>query len=232
MEIRDPVKKIDMKECSFWFLNEQIPLEDYEGTVVIEGDLSGIAETSFAGKLYVKGNLIMSGSLSAEEIEVEGNLEISDGFAGITATSIVVKGNIVVGGDLELSGDLTCKSLTAKDTESICIDGNLQCENISCMDIEIGGDVKATTIDARSITCQGDLICQDIKVFKSVDVFNDLDCKMIYGDMQIKDHECDPDITVHGDMEVDLFLKAKTISVDGSFNVGEEIHCGKIRIGF
>ena len=230
MKCRKPIIEIEMAEYSFFFLKENIS-EGFEGTVVVKGDLSGVADISFDGKLYVEGNLTMCGSLSAEEIEVEGNLEILDGDASITAETIVVKGDFVVGGDLQICGKLNCKSLKANDSESILIDGDVQTKEIVCMDIEVGGDLVATTIDARSVTCQGSLDCDELKAFKSVDVFDNLSCKMIYGDTQIKDHECDPEITVHGDMEVELFAKAKTIYVDGSFNVGEELNSGTIRIG-
>lgn len=77
----------------------------HEGEYLADGSLH-IKNNAKFDKLVVKGDLIVDGTICAEEVDVEGNLVVKK---SISTTNLRVGGNLKVNGKVCLEGDLHVK---------------------------------------------------------------------------------------------------------------------------
>lgn len=81
---------------------------NYEGDLVIYGNIKLKADVEFKGGIFVMGNILINGSVEAEIICASGYIEADD----IRAQDVICDGPILCE-NIIVAGDLKCKTIEA-----------------------------------------------------------------------------------------------------------------------
>ncbi len=104
----------------------------HEGEYLAEGDLH-IKNNAKVGKLVVKGNLIVDGSISAEEVEVQGDFVAEKNVAIMNlhvGGNLKVNGKVCIDGDMYVNGDCEIASFAPRYS-NVYIGGKFKTEVMS-----------------------------------------------------------------------------------------------------
>lgn len=107
---------------------------DYEGDIVIHGNLCLKMDVSFKGGLWVEGNISIEGNIEAEYIYAAGYMEADEIRVGdLQCNGLIMCTSIIS------AGDLNCKII---DSSSICVAGDFICSKAGCLhgdEFKVGG---------------------------------------------------------------------------------------------
>lgn len=211
--------------------------ENFNGDVIIHGDLCGEGDINLKGNLWVFG-----------KIEIEGDIEVEFIYArGITCNTLKAINVENFGEDMQcceiiVAGDL--KSISTFDIErfpvggsidceeNIAIMGNLLCKNLSGMDVDVKEDLCVyENIVAGDLKVKGNLICRENIMVEDLVVSNNIYCGNNINseqDIFVKHDVLCKDI-VAIDISVDGDLFSEDISAR-DLKIGGLLQCRKIEV--
>lgn len=129
---------------------------DFEGDLVVEGNLRVDVDVNFKGGLFVLGNLFVAGTLEAEHVFSAGYIEAEE----IRAQDIICKG-IVLCENLAVAGDFECKVIEAGNiyvASSVSVQKNILMHGKA---LEVGKDLRCRGIVGNpKVTVGGKNYCE------------------------------------------------------------------------
>ena len=234
------------KECGENYKPDDLKFipEDFDGNVIIMGNLIGEGDIHLKGDLWVYGEIQIEGDIEAGFVFAEGiiceTLKAEDIIASgaQTTTKDTVKTEkgiacceIIAAGDLLSIGIV---ALNDSSTKSEILGGTIECE----ADIEVLGNVLCKDLSGVDITIKGDLCVYESIVAGDVSVKGNLYCKekIMVEDLVVsnciycgKDVNSEKDIFVKKDI-LCKDIEAVDIAVDGDLFC-ENVSARDVKVG-
>lgn len=239
--LADATVVFNNEECGGKLKPDDLKLipEDFNGDVVILGDLTGEGDILLKGGLWVFGKIEVEGDLEAEFVYSQGIIcetlkagDVKNYGSKIICCEIIVAGDLLSIG--VVNGENNTAEVSGGSIESeadIEVLGNVLCKCLSGTDISIKGDLCVyNSIVAGDVSVKGNLYCRENIMVDDLVVSNNIFCgKNINSEQDIfvkksvlcKDIEA-TDLGIDGDLFCED-ITARDIRVNG------ELKCAKIQ---
>ena len=208
--------------------------DEFEGNVVVIGNLVGEGDILFKGALWVTGEVELDGDIEVNYIEAKGINCIS-----LRAEDVRCIGDLVCY-EIIVTGDLSCVSIATAD--GLLLGGLIDCE----YDVNVLGTVLCKAINSTDLYIKGNLHVYENIVAGDLSVKGDIFCKgnimaediIVSGSIYCgKNINTDQDLTVKRDVMCDDII-ATDIVIDGylfceditarDVKVERQLKCNKI----